>query len=73
MTEKDLWDFITFKMNIISIRKYTADTDVVNEVTYMRQSVMACVVIQFLLHDVNHWITATSYDKISKLSLFKFQ
>ena len=32
------WDFIAFKMNIISKRKRIADTNVVNDVTYMRQS-----------------------------------
>ena len=56
-------DFIAFKMNIISARKRTVDTDVVNDVTCTRQSVITRVVIRFLLHDVIHSITATSYDK----------
>ena len=56
-------DFITFKMNKISIRKRIVDTDVVNVVTCTRQSVITRVGIQFLLHDVIHYITATSCDK----------
>ena len=38
-------------------------TDVVNDVTYSRKSVITRVVITLLLHDVIHWKTATSYDK----------
>ena len=45
-------------MNIISVRKRIIDTDVVNDVTCERQSVITRVVIRFLCHDV----TATSYD-----------
>ena len=41
-------DFIAFKMSIISTRKCIADTDVVNDVTCMRQSVITRVVILFL-------------------------
>ena len=37
-----------FKMNSISIKKHNADTDVVNDITCMHQSVITCVVIQFL-------------------------
>ena len=36
------WDFTAFKMNVISIRKCTADTDVVNDVTNMRQNIITC-------------------------------
>ena len=57
------WDFIAFKMNKISIRKRIIDTDVVNDVTFTRQSVITRVVIWFLWHDVIHRITATWYDK----------
>ena len=39
------WDFIAFKMNIILLRKRIVDMDVVNNVTYTRQSVITCVVI----------------------------
>ena len=42
-------DFIAFKMDIISTRKCIADTDVVNDVTYMRQSVITHVVIRFFM------------------------
>ena len=41
------WNFIAFKMNISSIRKRIVDTDVVNDVTNMRQSVITRVVIRF--------------------------
>ena len=58
------WDFIAFKMGTISRRKHIVDMDVVNDVTSTRQSVITRVVIWFLWHDVIHWITATSYDKI---------
>ena len=34
------WDFIAFKTNIISLRKCTADMDVVNDVTCSRRSVI---------------------------------
>ena len=37
------WDFITSKMNIISIRKHIVDMDVVNAVTCSPQSVITCV------------------------------
>ena len=39
------------------------DTDVVNDFTCSRQSVITRVVILYLLHDVIHRITVTSYDK----------
>ena len=42
------WDFITFKMNITSKQKRIVNTDVVNDVTYTRQSVITRVVIRFL-------------------------
>ena len=48
------WDFVAFKMNIISIRKRIADTDVVNDVTCICQSVITRVVIQFLRHNEIH-------------------
>ena len=51
--------------NIISIRKRIVDMDVVNDATCTRQSVITRVVIRFLWHDVIHWITATSYDKLT--------
>ena len=41
-------DFIAFKMDNISIRKRIVDTDVVNDVTRSRQSVITRVVIRFL-------------------------
>ena len=41
------WDFIAFKMNIISIIKRIVDIDVVNNVTRSRQSVITGVVIRF--------------------------
>ena len=44
-------------------KKRIVDTDVVNYVTSTRQSVITRVGIWFLLHDVIHWITVTSYDK----------
>ena len=50
-------------MNTISARKRTVDTDVDNDVTCTRQSVITRVVIRFLLHDVIHPITARSCDK----------
>ena len=39
------WDFIAFRMHIISIRKRIVDTDVVHDVTYTRKSVITRVVI----------------------------
>ena len=42
------WDFIAFKMNNISRRKYIADIDIVNDLTCTRQSVIKCVIIRFL-------------------------
>ena len=54
------WDFIAFKMNIISIRKCIVDMDVVNDVTCTRQSVFTCVVIRVLRHEIIHWLTSTS-------------
>ena len=61
-------NFITFKMNTISIRKRIADTDIVNDVTCMRQSVITRVVIWFLWHDIINWITAMSYKSCRCLS-----
>ena len=43
--------------------KINVVTDVINDVTYSCKSVNTCVVIRFLLHDIIHWKTATSYDK----------
>ena len=43
------WDFMAFKMNIISIRKYIADTDVVNDVTFLYRSVIPCVVLRLFM------------------------
>ena len=37
------WDFIAFKMNIISKRKHIVDIDVVNDVKCKCQSVITCV------------------------------
>ena len=42
------WGFIAFKMNIISPWKHIVNTDVVNDVTHSRQSVITRVVIRFL-------------------------
>ena len=42
------WDFIAYKINIISARKRIVDTDVVNNVTSTRQSAITRVVIRFL-------------------------
>ena len=41
-------DFIAFKIDNILIRKRIVDTDVVNDVTYSRQSVIIRVVIRVL-------------------------
>ena len=41
------WDFIAFEMNINSVRKRIVDTDVVNDVTHTRQSVITRIVIRF--------------------------
>ena len=46
-------DFIAFKVNFISIRKHTADMDVVDDVTYTCQSVITCMVIQIFSHKIN--------------------
>ena len=45
------WDFIAFKNNIISLRKRIADMDVINDVTYTRQSVITRVSYDF--YDMN--------------------
>ena len=42
------WDFIAFKMGNSSRRKRIVDTDVVNDVTSTRQSVITPVVIRVL-------------------------
>ena len=42
------WDFIAFKMNIVSIRKRIVDTDVVSDSTFTRQSVITRKVIRSL-------------------------
>ena len=42
------WDFIAYKINIISARKRIVDTDVVNDVTSTRKSVITRVFIRFL-------------------------
>ena len=57
-------DLIAHKINIISARKRIVDTDVVNDVTSTRQSVITRVFRRFVWHDVIHWITATPYDKV---------
>ena len=57
------WDFIAYKINIISATKCIADKDFVNDVMSTRQSVITRLVIRFLWHDVILWITVTSYDK----------
>ena len=41
------WDFIAFKMNVISMRKRTVEEDVVNDITCTFQSVITRVFIQF--------------------------
>ena len=41
-------------MNIISIRKRNAETDVVKDVTCTRQGAITRVVIRVLLYDVIH-------------------
>ena len=42
------WDFITFKLNIISIRKCYIEMVIVSDDSYARQNVITYVVIQFL-------------------------
>ena len=44
-------------------KKRIVETDIVNDVMSMRQSVITRVVIRFLWHDVIHWITVMSYYK----------
>ena len=39
-------------------------TDVINDITYSHKSVNTHVVITLLLHEVIHWKTVTSYDKL---------
>ena len=36
--------------------------NIINNTTNSRKNVLICVVIAYLLHDVIHWITATSYN-----------
>ena len=43
------WDFMAFKMNIISIRKYIADTDVVNDVTFLHRSFIPYVILRLFM------------------------
>ena len=43
---------------------YIVVMDVINDVTYYRNSVNTCVVITLLLHDIIHWKSVTSYDKL---------
>ena len=57
------WDFIVFRMKIISIRKRIVGTEINNDVTRTHQSVITRVIIQFIWHDVIQWITVTSCDK----------
>ena len=42
------WDFIAFKIKIISIRKRIVDMDVLSDVTHSGQSVITRVAIRFL-------------------------
>ena len=58
------WDLIAYKINIIWARKPIVDTDVVNDAMSKCQRVNTRVVIWFLWHNVIHWKTATSYDKL---------
>ena len=44
--------FIAFRMNNILMRKRIADTDVVNDVTSTRQSVITRVAIQYDVYDM---------------------
>ena len=51
-------------MNIISTRKRIDDTDVVNDVTSSRQSVITCVIIRFYVMTLStKLVTAPSYGK----------
>ena len=48
------WDFIAFKMNIISIRKQIVDTDIVSDVKRLCQNGITDVVMRILSHNVIH-------------------
>ena len=63
--DRSKWGFIVIKMNIIAKRKRIVDTDVVNDVTSTRQSVITRVAMRHLWHDVIHCITVTPYDNQS--------
>ena len=53
-------------------KKHAVDTDIVIDITCLGQSVISCVVLRRLWHDVIHWISATSYDKKNYLAFFLF-
>ena len=50
-------------MDNIPKRKRIIYTDIVSDITFMRQNDITRLVIQFLWHKVIHLITAMSYDK----------
>ena len=56
--------FIVFKMENISRRKRIVDTDIVSDITSMHQSIITHVDMCCLWHNIIHWITATTYDKL---------
>ena len=66
------WNFIAFEMNINSVRKHSVYTDVVNDGTYTRQSVITRIVIRFSWPDLIHRIKATSYDKFDFTSIYSY-
>ena len=55
------WDFITLKSWHYFIRQHSIVTGGVMTLRASKPSVMLHVIIRLLLHEVSHWITATSY------------
>ena len=52
------------KVDIFPLKINIVVTDVISDITYFCKNVNTRVVIILLLHDVIHWKTATSYDKM---------
>lgn len=64
------WDFIAYKMNIVSLRRGIDDMVIVNNITWQCRNVITHVVILFLWHYIIHWITSASTMLIEKCGLW---
>ena len=65
------WDFIAFKMNIISMRKRIVDTGVVNDVTYTVRAKMLLHVWSYDFYDMT-LSTEKQWRHLIKAAIFLF-